>query len=97
MKKTWEKTPELSCLLETLESNRLIPKTICLILVNDEEGTLKLTGEEAQKVLANPEAVEEMYGALDRPYDCTVEISGGELPEEVLEKLEELFDYVEEV
>jgi hypothetical protein len=97
-RKIWEKSPELTSYLDSLETPLEFNQTNRIILCNEELGDMVLTGADAAKILLSAFNVEFFFDAIDRESDCTVEISGAEnLPPEVLEKFQELFSYAEEV
>jgi hypothetical protein len=88
-------------LLENLEPDPSNVTTIrssrCQCFVNEEDDAVaEFNAEECEKVLQSPESVKDLWDALGKPEDLTIELYGVEIRKDVKKKLEDICEILEE-
>jgi hypothetical protein len=96
-KDIWKQPPALEHLLTELDPLKDHTDGATLIIVHPDEGTMTLTNVDVAKVLQSPLSVDQFSEAIEGGDRCMVEISGFETSPEVMDRLEELFAFVEEI
>ena len=95
--KIWQPTAELTALLAELTAEAPYTSTSVMVLDEEEEGTMTLLGSDVAKLLASQDTIDRFYDAIGRTSTAMVEIRDFEASDDVVQRMEELFDYVEVV
>lgn len=98
MDETWPLPEDASILLDewTPANDKWSPKSK-IVIASDEDGTMTIKGVAVAKIIASHDNVSAFFAAIGSPSEAMVEIFDIDVPSESLNRMEELFSYVEEI